>query len=74
MSDSLVEALRNAILLESDWHSAHAVRLDQWAKGGTARVILEKQMIGAAIACRARAQMLNTILIASEPQMEAKAT
>jgi hypothetical protein len=69
MSDTLVEALRNAILLEADWHAAHAIRLEIWAKHAITPSVV-RHLNAAAFGCRQRAEMLSAVLAASEPQTE----
>jgi hypothetical protein len=69
MSDALLEAVRNAIGLEVEWHNTHAVRLEQWAKHAFSPT-LSKQLNAAAFGCRQRAEMLSAVLAASEPSTE----
>lgn len=70
MSDTLVEALRNAISLEVDWHKTHARQLEHWAKHVTTPSVISG-LNAAAFGCRQRAEMLSAVLAASEPNTEA---
>lgn len=71
-NQTLIQALRDAILLEADFLNLHADVLDAFAAGEIARSVMEKRAKVAAIAVRARAKMLNEVLEASQPKAEAQ--
>jgi hypothetical protein len=73
MSDTILEAVRDAILLEVDWHNTHAIRLELWAKQAITPIVI-RQLNAAAFDCRQRAQMLNAVLVASDLKKEAETT
>lgn len=73
MNPNLLQALRDILLLEIDWHSGHAKRLDAWAKISFSSS-LSKQLEIAADTCRQRADALREVLAATEPKAEADAS
>lgn len=66
-----MEALRDVVLLEADWHNSHADRLDIWAKHFGDHEF-GKVLKVAANGCRARAGILNGALTATAPEVLAR--
>jgi hypothetical protein len=65
---STLQQLRDVILLEADWHTAHALWLNKKAKRDGAAV---PNLNNAAARSRDRARHLHEIPAASEPKAEA---
>lgn len=66
--DTTLQQLRDVILLEADWHQAHALWLNKLAKLSGP---LAPRLNNAAARIRDRARHLHEVLAASEPKAEA---